>query len=108
MKADWVWKDSWVDDMAASQMDKWGGNCYRYASFLGMLIHEATGLQVIVYHGNTPNGSPHGWPAVYQDGTWYVYDVELQKHSGFSAATCYKIPSETSEIHLNGVGTELY
>ena len=111
-KADWVWKDSWVDDMAASLMDNWGGNCYRYAAFLGMLIREATGLPVAVYHGSTPGATvrytPHGWPAVYQDGAWYVYDVELQKFSGYSAAKCYKAPAAGSYIHVDGVGTNLY
>ncbi|MBR5569575.1 MAG: hypothetical protein IKW10_01625, partial [Oscillospiraceae bacterium] len=108
VKADWVWKDSWVDDMAASQMDKNGGNCFRYAAFLGMMIHEATGLPVKVFHGNTGNGSPHGWPAVLQDGTWYVYDVELQKHSAIAKSRCYKVPVGTGTLHLNGIGTALY
>lgn len=113
-RADWVWKDSWVDDMASSQMDNWGGNCFRYASFLGMLIHEATGLDVTVYHGYTPGATvaltPHGWVTVNQDGILYAYDVELQKHSGFSKARCYKaLYSETSKsMHVQGIGTNLY
>ena len=89
-------------------MDRWGGNCYRYASFLGMMIHEATGLPVAVCHGNTPNGSPHGWPIVQQDGQWYVYDVELQKHSGYSKGLCYKVPYPPSRLHCNGIGTNIY
>lgn len=113
-KPDWVWKDSWVDDMAASQMDNWGGNCFRYAAFLGMLIHEATGLEVTVYHGSTPGATvaltPHGWITVNQGGTLYVYDVELQKHSGYSRSRCYKVPySQSSQtMHINGIGTNLY
>lgn len=113
-KADWVWKDSWVDDMAASQMDKWGGNCFRYAAFFGMLVREATGLEVTVYHGYTPGANvpltPHGWVTVNQGGTLYAYDVELQKHSGYSRARCYKVPySESSKsLHVQGVGTNLY
>ena len=108
VKADWVWKDCWVDDMAASLMDKWGGNCYRFNAFMGMLIREATGLQVTVYHGNTPNGDPHGWATVCQDGEWYVYDVELQKFAGYSEAACRKILYSKSTLHRNGVGTNLF
>ena len=111
--ADWVWKDSWVDDMAASQMDNWGGNCYRYAAFLGMLIQEATGLPVTVYHGiQVYYGTIyyHGWITVEQDGIDYAYDVELDKHADWSTASCYKVPySITSQdMHTEGVGTNLY
>ena len=108
----WVWYDGWVDDFAASQMDKWGGNCYRYAAFLGMLIREATGLQVKVYQGQTPAAAGgltyHGWTSVNQNGTWYVYDVELHKHSGYSTYACYKVPASSSSIHLYGEGFNLY
>lgn len=108
----WVWKDSWVDDMAASLMDKWGGNCFRYAAFLGMLIREATGLEVTVYHGDctTTDGgtTPHGWITVKQDGTWYIYDVELEKHANVAHSRCYKVLPSVSTIHLNGVGTNLF
>ncbi len=110
--ASWVWKDSWVDDMAASLMDKWGGNCFRYAAFLGMLIREATGLEVTVYHGDctTTDGgtTPHGWITVKQDGTWYIYDVELEKHAYVEHSRCYKVLPANSTIHLNGVGTNLF
>ena len=112
VKADWVWKASWVDDMATSQMDRWGGNCYRYASFLGMLIREATGLEVRVYQGKTPAAGGgltyHGWPAVNQDGTWYIYDVELQKHSGYASYLCYKVPAKKSSSHFYGEPVALY
>lgn len=115
VKADWVWKNSWVDDMAASLMDNWGGNCFRYASFLGLLIREATGLPVVVYHGDTPGASvaltPHGWVTVYQDGAWYSYDVELNKFSSaYNRDLCYKIPYTKSkgDMYFNGVGTNLY
>ena len=111
-KADWVWKDSWVDDMAKSLMDNNGGNCFRYASFMGFLVKEATGLKVQVYHGQTPGShtalTPHGWITVYQDGQWYVYDVELDKFSSRGLSTCYKIPASKSKIHVQGVGTKLY
>jgi hypothetical protein len=83
-RSDWVWKDSWVDDMAASQMDKWGGNCFRYASFLGMLVHEATGLPVRVYHGVTPGSqvplTPHGWITVLQTAHGTTYDLSSTSH----------------------------
>lgn len=112
VKADWVWQDSWVDDMSASQMDQWGGNCYRYAAFLGMLIHEATGLPVTVYHGQTPGVSVdmtfHGWSAVYQDDNWYIYDVELQKFTEYTSDNCYKVLALESPLHVQGVGTKLY
>lgn len=111
-KSTWVWKDSWVDDMAASMLDKWGGNCYRYNSLLGLLIREATGLQVQVHHGKTRSTSGgltyHGWATVLQDGTWYIYDVELQKHAKVARSRCYQVPAETSGLHQQGVGTNLY
>lgn len=111
-KSDWVWKDSWVDDMAKSQMDNNGGNCFRYAAFLGMLIKEATGLPVKVYHGQTVGAStpltPHGWVTVYQDNVWYVYDVELDKYTNHDSSFCYKVPASKSRLHLQGVGTKLY
>ena len=112
--ASWVWKDSWVDDMASDLMDNWGGNCFRYAAFLGMCIREATGLPVIVYRGTTPGASvaqtPHGWVTVYQDGQWYSYDVELPKFSNYSKAQCYRIPySQSSKtLYFSGVGVQLY
>jgi len=111
-KSDWVWKDSWVDDMAASQLDQWGGNCFRYNALLGMLIREATGLPVMVYHGMTPairgGLTPHGWATVLQDGVWYIYDVELQKHAGASESRCYKVPADQSSTHREGVGSKIY
>jgi len=112
VKSSWVWKDSWVDDMASSLLDKNGGNCFRYASLLGLLVHEATGLPVIVYHGQTPGANvpltPHGWIAVQQSGTWYVYDVELDKFSNYSTSKLYKVPASSSRLHLDGIGTKLY
>ncbi len=111
-KSNWVWKDSWVDDMAKSQMDNNGGNCFRYAAFLGMLIREATGLPVMVYHGQTVGAStpltPHGWVTVYQDNVWYVYDVELDKYTNHDSSFLYKVPASKSNLHLQGVGTKLY
>lgn len=112
VKADWVWQDGWVDDMATSQMDEWGGNCYRYAAFLGMLLREATGLPVTVYRGQTPglyvDLTDHGWAAVYQEDTWYIYDVELDKFTEYDSSGCYKVPASESTLHLQGVGTDLY
>ena len=111
-KADWVWKDSWMDDMVARHLDKWGGNCFSYNSLLGMMIHEATGLPVMVYHGETPGSAaplvPHGWATVQQDGQWYVYDVELDKFTNYATSRCYKVPASTSKLHVNGVGSTLY
>ena len=110
----WVWKESWVDDMSASLMDKWGGNCFRYAAFLGMLIREATGLPVTVYHGMTPGASvpltPHGWVTVEQDGVLYAYDAELPKFSGFDVSRCYKVnyAEASTRLYVQGVGTNLY
>ena len=112
VKADWVWADSWVDDMAASQMDEWGGNCYRYAAFLGMLLREATGLPVTVYYGQTPGLNVdltyHGWPAICQEDVWYIYDVELDKYTEYDSSGCYKVPASESTLHLQGIGTNLY
>ena len=111
-RAGWEWKDSWVDDMAADHMDRWGGNCFRYAAFLGMLLREATGLPVTVCRGQTLatfNGlTPHSWACVRQDGDWYIYDVELQKFNTCGRSDCYKIPASESYLHLQGVETDLY
>ena len=75
-------------------------------------LREATGLEVRVYQGDTPayggGVTPHGWASVKQNGTWYVYDVELHKHSGYSSRACYKAPAQSSDIHLNGEGFNLY
>ena len=112
VRSGWEWKDSWVDDMATSHMDNWGGNCFRYAAFLGMLLREATGLPVTVYHGQTlatyGGLTPHSWAAVCQDGIWYVYDVELQKFTSATRSAVHKLPATESYLHLQGVGTELY
>lgn len=112
VRAGWEWKDSWVDDMAADHMDRWGGNCFRYAAFLGMLLREATGLPVTVCRGQTLatfNGlTPHSWACVRQDGDWYIYDVELQKFNTCGRSDCYKIPASESYLHLQGVETDLY
>ena len=110
----WVWEDGWTDDMAASLMDKQGGNCYRYASFFGFLVHEATGLPVMVYHGMTPGASVpltyHGWTTVKQDGVWYSYDPELQKFSRFSQSLVRKRPYSQAygTLYFDGVGTNLF
>ena len=112
VKADWTWYNGWVDDFAASQMDKWGGNCYRYAAFLGMLFREATGMEVRVHEGETfaygGGYTYHGWVTVKENGAWYVYDVELQKHSGVSAAYCYKVPASSSYYHFHDHAFNLY
>lgn len=112
VKADWDWPDNWVDYMATSLMDNWGGNCFRFASFFGMMVHEATGLPVAVYHGKTPRASggltAHGWAAVYQDGQWYVYDPELQKFTGYARSSCYQVLATDSYLHVQGVGTNLF
>jgi len=111
VRAGWEWKDSWVDDMAADHMDRWGGNCFRYAAFLGLLLREATGLPVTVCRGQTLatfNGlTPHSWACVFQDGDWYIYDVELQKFNTCGRSDCYRIPASDSYLHLQGVATDL-
>lgn len=92
LKSTWVWKDSWVDDYATDMYKNWGGNCFRYASLLGLMVHEATGLDVKVCRGYLyyPE-QPHGWIVVYQDNDWYMYDVELVKHGGVSFSECWKV-----------------
>lgn len=106
IKAGWNWPETWVDDFAVSMMDQWGGNCFRYAAFLGLLFREATGLPVTVYHGALPSGNPHGWTAVYQDGQWYAYDVQ-QDRQGLPTDNCYKVPYPGGELQCNGIGTAL-
>lgn len=109
ISSSWVWKDSWVDDMAVSMMDNNGGNCYRYAAFFGMLIHEATGLPVIVYHGTLlatyARPTMHGWITVYQDGAWRSYDVQLRKFNRYPNSQCY---GGDGALYIDGVGTNLY
>ena len=100
--------------MAASLMDKQGGNCYRYASFFGFLVHEATGLPVTVYHGMTPGISVdrtyHGWTVVKQDGVWYSYDPELQKFSDFTRDLCWKrlYSQSFGTLYFDGAGVNLF
>ena len=112
VKADWVWADSWVDDMAADQLDKWGGNCFRYGALMGMLIREATGLPVSVAIGDTmalAGGlTPHCWVQVCQEDSWYIYDVEMQKFTETPDYNCYKIPADDSFLHMNPVLFPLY
>ena len=114
VSSSWVWEDGWADDMAASLMDRQGGNCYRYASFFGFAVHEATGLPVTVYHGMTPGMSVpltyHGWTVVKQDGVWYSYDPELQKFSDFTRDLCWKRPYSQAygTLYFEGVGTNLF
>lgn len=107
VEAGWTWPDGWIDDFAVSLIDQWGGNCFRYAAFLGLMIREATGLPVAVYHGTLPSGNPHGWTSVYQDGEWYVYDVQ-QTRQGLPKEDCYKVPYPGSQLHCNGIATNLY
>lgn len=106
IQPDWNWPDEWVDDFAVSLMDQWGGNCFRYAAFFGLLVREATGLPVTIYHGALPSGSPHGWTTVFQDGQWYTYDVQ-QARQGESASVCYKVPGPVERL-VDGIGTEIY
>ena len=111
-KPDWVWKESWPNDMVERHLNKWGGNCFSYAALLGFLVREATGLQVTAYHGDTPGSAaplvPHGWITVMQDGQQYVYDVELDKFTKYATSKCYKVLATESKLHLNGVGSNLY
>lgn len=114
VSSSWVWEDGWTDDMAASLMDRQGGNCYRYASFFGFLVHEATGLPVTVYHGMTPGMSVdrtyHGWTVVKQDGIWYSYDPELQKFSDFTRDLCWKrlYSQSFGTLYFDGAGVNLF
>lgn len=50
----------------------------------------------------------HGWVTVKENGAWYVYDVELQKHSGVSAKYCYKVPASSSYYHFHDHAFNLY
>ena len=112
VRADWVWVDSWVDDMAANLMDNWGGNCFRYGALMGMLIREATDLPVSVAIGETialaGGYTPHCWAVVCQDDIWYVYDVEMQKFTETPDYNCYKIPADDSFLHESPSLTLLY
>jgi hypothetical protein len=114
-RSDWVWQPTWVDDMCTRLMDDYGGNCFCYASYMGFLVKEATGLQVRVYHGMTPGASvpltPHGWMTVNQDGTWYSYDIDLYKFSNFRLSYCYKLDyfaNGEGSLYQEGVATNLY
>ncbi len=114
--SDWTWEEGWVDDFAISQMDEWGGNCFRYSAFFGLMVYEATGLPVEICHGTCPGATvartPHGWVIVQQDGNWYVYDPELGKHSDFYQSVCYRVSYNYSrgyaDGHYSGVGVPLY
>ena len=98
----------------ASQHIKTRAGAIISTAFLGMLIREATGLPVTVYHGMTPGASvpltPHGWVTVEQDGVLYAYDAELPKFSGFDVSRCYKVnyAEASTRLYVQGVGTNLY
>ena len=105
IQAGWYWPDGWIDVFAADMMENQYGNCFKYAAFLGLMIREATDLPVAIYHGKLPMGDPHGWVTVYQEGAWYVYDVQ-QAIQGEDPAVCYKAPYPLERL-TNGVGTLL-
>lgn len=112
VRPDWVWKESWINDMANVLLTNLSGNCFQYASFMGLMVHEATGLPVTVYHGMTPGTlsplTPHGWLTVHQEDGRYIYDVQLDKfYAGYLFSECYKVPEAQSLIHLQGVGTTI-
>ena len=106
VSSSWTWPDGFVDDFATSVMDKWGGNCFKFSSFLGLMVREATGLPVTIYHGNMPLGDPHGWITVTQDGKEYLYDVQQAKR-GRNQSQIYKVPYPGSRLHCNGIGVSL-
>lgn len=105
IKTGWNWPAGWIDVFAANMMNNQRGNCFKYAAFLSLMIREATGLPVIIYHGRLPLGDPHGWVTVYQDGAWYVYDVQ-QAIQGEPSSVCYKAPYPLARL-IDGVGTVL-
>ena len=105
IQADWHWPAGWIDDFAKDMMDDQRGNCFKYAAFLGLMIREATGLPVTVYRGTLPLGDPHGWVTVYQDGDWFIYDIQ-QAIQGEDPAVCYKVPYPLERL-IGGVGTAL-
>jgi hypothetical protein len=109
----WSWYSGWTDDFASQLVANKGGNCFRYAALLGYMIKEATGYQVIVYHGYTNgrsgNDMPHGWITVNINGTWYAFDPDLYKFSSRSASYYWQPYSQTCRtIHRKGEGTPLY
>ena len=91
-RTDWTWYAGWVDDFTVEIFNNNGGNCFRYAALLGVLLREGTGLDVRVICGRTPT-SPgvlgsrinHGWVEVYQNGDWYIYDAEMVKFVWYTA-----------------------
>lgn len=113
LSSSWVWKDSWVSDMATDILEKGGGNCFRYAALMGLLLAEATDLPVHVHHGSvtsaiTGKPTPHGWVTVEQEGQWYIYDVEMQKFNVYPEEKCFKVLKSESTIHLESEETPLY
>lgn len=105
IQAGWDWPDGWIDTFASDMMNNQYGNCFKYAAFLSLMIREATGLPVTIYHGRLPLGSPHGWLTVLQDGELFAYDVQ-QARQGEPAAVCYKAPYPLERL-IDGIGTEL-
>lgn len=117
LAAGWTWKDGWVDDYAARHMNQWGGNCFCYASFFGLMVREATGLPVQVCVGKSMTDSEalvvHGWTIVCEDGKWYTYDVMDEKHGTYRHDQCYRVPYSMEEhtsgsVQYDGVETPLY
>ena len=82
----WTWYEGFVDDFAAELLDNSTGNCFRYGCLMGLMLREATGLDVRVVCGRSPSNPGelnsrinHGWAEVYQDGDWYIYDSDMVK-----------------------------
>lgn len=79
------WQKEWTEEYAFQLLATGEGNCYRYASAFAYLVaglgYDAKVItgEVVARRGGT---TPHGWTEVKVDGSWYIYDPDLQDANG--------------------------
>ncbi len=78
---EWTWTREYAEYILTTGQ----GNCYRYASGLAYLVKEL-GFDVKVITGEVKarrgGTTPHSWVEICLDGTWYLFDCELQDANG--------------------------
>ncbi|MDO4344189.1 MAG: transglutaminase domain-containing protein [Eubacteriales bacterium] len=89
----------WYKTMGYNMLTSGSGNCYSYAAAFACLVKKATNLPVRVCWGSTPGAyvawTPHGWCEVKINGTWYVFDPDLEREVYNGNGTCYYKPASS-------------
>lgn len=67
----------WWEQDALNMIETGYGNCYCYAAVL-YYCARWLGYDAVIYSGSVGStNSPHGWVEIEFDGTWYIFDAEL-------------------------------